>query len=523
MLAARELNQAELPAKAKQWVPQRLQYTHGFGLCLAPVNEATPEGRPNLWLEGMPVNTTQDGFPTITQPGIYYGELTHDRVYVNTGIDEIDYPVAEDFAETRYAGTGGIPIGSGLRRLVLAYKFDFFRILLSEYIKPESKVLWRRNIGERMASIAPFLRYDHDPYMVVGDDGRLWWIWDAYTAAETFPYSERYSETGVEGHMGKPIPTAVLEGSNYVRNSVKVVVDAYNGTVSFYVVDPGDPILLTYQRVFPILFRPLDEMPVDVRAHIRYPETLCLAQSHIYTDYHMSRPRVFYTREDKWHIATEVYRDSKHRQRVEPYYIIMRLPGEEREEFILMLPFTPKNKPNLIAWMAARCDEPNYGELVVFLFPKGKLVHGTLQVENRIDQDEDISPQLTLWGQRGSEVIRGNLLVIPIGDSLLYVEPLYLQAEAGKYPELKKVLIATQNRLVMGNTLDDALQRLFAAAPAVAAGPSVEGRSVAELAAAAAGHLARAEELAGEGRWREQGAEMEALRDVIAELQEQVR
>jgi uncharacterized membrane protein (UPF0182 family) len=317
------------------------------------------------------------------------------------------------------------------------------------------------------------------------------------------------------------MPTAALAGVNYVRNSVKVVVDAYNGTVDYYVMDPQDPIIRTYQRIFPGLFKPLDEMPSGVRAHIRYPETLFLTQSHIYTDYHMSRPRVFYTREDKWHIATEVYRDSRQRQRVEPYYIIMKLPGEEREEFILMLPFTPKNKPNLIAWMATRCDEPNYGETVVFLFPKGKLVHGTLQVENRIDQDETISPQLTLWGQRGSEVIRGNLLVIPIGESLLYVEPLYLQAEAGKYPELKKVLVATQSRLAMGDNLNHALQRLLAAAPAVAGAPAEE-RSVAELVAAAAGHLSRAEELAGEGRWQEQGAEIEALRRVLGELQEQV-
>ncbi len=519
MLSPRELNRRELPEKAQQWVPQRLQYTHGYGLCLVPVNEATSEGRPKLWIADFPPKTNIAGFPEVTQPRIYYGEMTDYRVYVNTGINEIDYPIEEGFAETRYNGTGGIQIGSGLRKFILAWKFDFFKILLSKYIQPESKILWRRTIDERIRTIAPFLRYDHDPYMVIDDQGKLWWIRDAYTVANTFPYSEPYIAEYVGQQVaGKPTPTGELNNVNYVRNSVKVVIDAYNGSVFFYVIDPDDPVIATYSRIFPKLFKSINEMPQDIRTHIRYPETLFLVQANIYTDYHMSLPQVFYTREDKWSIAQEVYWGAGHKQPVEPYYNIMKVPGEKKEEFILMLPFTPKAKPNMIAWMAARCDEPNYGQLLVFLFPKGKLIHGPIQVENRIDQDPTISSQLTLWSQGGSSVIRGNLLVIPIEDSLLYVEPLYLQAEAGKYPELKRVLVAIKDRVVMAETLDSALRQLFTE---VSVGEGIQ--TVSELISSAQRHLEQAEKFAGQGKWERQGAEIEALKRDLAELAKQAK
>ena len=383
--------------------------------------------------------------PEITNPAIYFGELTSSYALVRTGTQEFDYPLGDKNRFTTYAGEAGIPIGSLFTRSLFAWALHSTKILLTEYLQKESRILLFRTLKERVPKIAPFLAYDADPYLVI-HDGRLFWIQDAYTTSRMFPYSQPY-----RGRI------------NYIRNAVKVVVDAYTGECTFYVFEENDPIIRTYERIFPGMFHPAEEMPEGLRRHVRYPEDLFKIQARIYATFHMTDPQVFYNREDLWEIPRETQAGSE--VSVEPYYVIMKLPGEDSEEMILMLPFAPAGKDNMIAWMAARCDGPEYGQRMVFLFPKKRLIYGPRQIEARIDQDPAISQLLTLWSQRGSQVLRGNLLVIPLERSLLYVEPLYIQAEKGELPELKRVIVAAGNRIEIGTALDEALGKVFEGQP----------------------------------------------------------
>jgi len=443
MLSAREFNYDNVPQQAKGWVNQHILYTHGYGLTMSPVNVVTPEGLPSLWVQDIPPETTID-LP-IEQPEIYYGELTDNYVIVGTTTDEFDYPLGDQNQETRYAGEGGMAVGGMLRQVLLSLYLGEFDILLSQYIQDESKILLHRDISRRAARIAPFLRYDRDPYLVVAD-GRLSWMIDAYTTSGNYPYSEPYgTRRGVR--------------VNYMRNSVKVVVDAYDGRVDFYVADTNDPLVEVYSKIFPETFKPLAEMPDSLKEHIRYPSDFFDVQADMYRAYHMTDETVFFNKEDMWETPTERYGGQE--QPMESYYLIMKLPGAEAAEFILLVPFTPTNRDNMISWLAARSDPPHYGNLILYQFPKQKLIYGPRQIEARIDQDPEISEQITLWGQAGSEVVRGNLLVIPIGNSLMYVEPLYLQAENGQLPELKRVIVSYENRLAMRHTLDEALAAVF--------------------------------------------------------------
>ena len=438
MLSVRELNPAAL--QNRTWVNERLVFTHGHGLTLGPVNEVTSDGLPALFVRDLPPVTTVD--INITEPSIYFGELANDYVIVRTEAQEFDYPKGEDNVYSQYAGRGGIPIGSFWRKLLFAARFRSYQILLSDDITAESRVMFDRQIRQRVAKIAPFLVLDEDPYPVVSD-GRIVWIQDAYTVTDRYPYS------------------TAAGGVNYIRNSVKVVIDAYHGTVMFYAADTTDPIAQTLAKIFPTLLKPLAEMSEDLRRHVRYPEGIFALQSAVYATYHMTNPAVFYNKEDQWE-APAVDSGGESR-RMEPYYTMMKLPGEQSAEFIQMLPFTPRRRDNLASWMVARSDGEHYGKLQVFQFPKQTLVFGPAQVVARINQDQVIAPQITLWNQQGSQVIQGTLMVIPIEESLIYVRPMYLRAQAGRIPELTRVIVAYQNRIVMEPTLDQAIARLFGA------------------------------------------------------------
>ncbi|MDY6893552.1 MAG: UPF0182 family protein [Chloroflexota bacterium] len=508
MLSARELYQEKLDPQAKTWVNQRLVYTHGYGLALSPVTEVTEEGAPILEIKDIPPTSDSETF-RITRPEIYFGEKTNDYIIVNTNTEEFDYPMGDQNIYTNYGGSGGIPLNSFLRRAAFAWQIGDFNVLISSEITSESKIIYVRNVQERVNKVAPFLRLDRDPYLVVTDEGRLVWIQDAYTWSDNYPYSE-----------------PLADGTNYVRNSVKAVVDAYDGSVILYIVEPDDPVIQTYQEIFPSLFTSGDEMSEEVRAHLRYPEDLFSIQAEVYQRYHMKDVKVFYGKEDLWTIPEEIYRDAS--QRLDPYYVIMRLPDEEKEEFLLMQPFTPENKKNTVAWLAARSDGENYGTLLAYYLPKEKLTYGPMQVENRIEQDTAITEQFALWGRGGSTVIRGNLLMIPIEDSFLYVEPIFLQGAAGGVPELKRVIVATGDSIAMEQTLDEALDAVFSMAPPeVTPPPDVEEPpgeelpgEIAELAESIAEHWIKAQEYAGEGDWAAYGEEMDALEAEIERLVE---
>jgi hypothetical protein len=435
-------------------------------------------------------------------------------VFVNTTEREFNYPSGDQNVYASYEGTGGVVMNTYLKRLAFALRLGDVNLMLSSDLTPNSRVMLHRNISNRVRQIAPFLQYDRDPYLVVGQDGHLYWVQDAYTTSNRFPYAEPMS------------------GLNYIRNSVKVVIDAYNGSLTFYLADPQDPLAQTYAAIFPSLFRPLETMPDWLRAHLRYPEDLFRIQASLYETYHMRDVNVFYNKEDLWQVPMENF--SGNTQPVEPYYVILKLPGEPEAEFLLIQPFTPNNKDNLIAWLAARSDAPNYGQLVAYRFPKQELIFGPLQIEGRIDQDPEISSQISLWDQGGSEVIRGNLLVLPIDNSLLYVEPLYLRAENGQIPELKRVILSSGNKIVMRETLDKALLALFEGqAPVIApetpqaAAPTPAPRAtntgppptdVAELARAAAGHYEAAQEALQNGNWAVYGDELNQMESVLNEL-----
>jgi uncharacterized membrane protein (UPF0182 family) len=448
LLSPRELNAGSLPTRT--FINEHLTFTHGMGLTLAPVNQVTPEGLPVLFVKDLPPVTTVS--LKITRPQIYYGELTNDFVFVGTRQREFDHPSGEVNVYAEYAGKGGVPVGNLLRRVVLASRFGSDKILFSQDITNRSRVLYYRNITARARTALPFLRFDRDPYLVLADDGTLQWILDAYTSSSDYPYSWRLSD-----------------GTTYMRNSVKVVIDAYNGSLTAYVSAPSDPVIRTWARIFPGIFVSLDSMPAGLRAHIRYPDQIYRIQASLYATYHMDAPDDFYHREDQWQIPSV-----EEREGAVPFmrHLVMRLPEESRAEYIYMVPFTPTGKDNLAAWMVARNDGAEYGKLRVYRLSRQRLVFGPQQIENRINQNTEISRQISLWDQRGSRVIRGDLLVIPIEESLVYVQPLYLQAEGGRIPELKRVVVAYENQVVMGETLDAALTELFGGTPAPSRQPT---------------------------------------------------
>ena len=458
MLSARELSYDQVPAKAQTWVNQRLKYTHGYGLVMNSVNQFTADGLPELLLKNIPP-VSQVNLP-VTQPGIYYGESTDTYIFTGTLTPEFDYPLGDKNAFTNYQGKGGVPIPSLWHRLAYAYDLGSLKILISNYFSSDSHIHYYRQIQQRVSQVAPFLGFDSDPYMTV-IDGKLKWIIDAYTLSDRFPYSQPVLQNNDADSIlpASQLRRILRRNVNYIRNSVKVVVDAYDGTMKFLVVDEQDPVLATYRQIFPTLFQSQDQISSSLKAHFRYPRDLFKIQAQMYLSYHMRVPQVFYNQEDLWRFPTEVYEGNK--QLMEPYYIIMRLPEEQEEEFILIMPFTPVNKDNMIAWMAARSDGENYGKLLLYEFSKQELVYGPSQIEARIDQNPEISQQLTLWSQEGSRVIRGDLLVIPIEKSLLYVEPVYLRAEQGQLPQLKRVIVAYHNQTVMAKTLEDCLAVIF--------------------------------------------------------------
>ncbi|HEX3430428.1 MAG TPA: UPF0182 family protein [Rhizomicrobium sp.] len=506
MLSARELDSSLLSSNAQTWVNLHLLFTHGNGVVMSPVTRTSPEGLPIFYLQDIPPAAT--GGPQVTEPRIYFGEGEAPYAIVKTGTPEFDYPKGSENVYRTYDGRDGVPIGSLARRALFSWYFGDANILLSQYLTAQSRIVLRRNIQERVKTIAPFLSLDHDPYIVVSGGG-LYWIQDAYTTSSWFPYARRIGS----------------DATNYIRNSVKIVIDAYNGSVSFYISDPADPVVATLRRIFPTLFKPFAAMPADLQAHTRYPEDMFLIQAELYRAYHMSAPEVFYNREDLWQFPRQPngIEDDSGGNAMAPYYINIRLPGETRTEFVLMLPMVPSQRENMIAWLAARCDRPDYGKLIVYEFPKEKLVYGPFQIEALINQNTEVSQQITLWNQSGSRVIRGNLLVVPIGNSLLYVTPLYLRAQSGQLPELKRVIAVYGDRVVMEGTLAEALAALFKISPAPAATAAasalnVEAGPPAERAREALAHYNGAIAKLKAGDWSAFGAELNALGASLEQL-----
>ncbi len=537
MLAARELVVDHLPPKAKTWVNKHLIYTHGYGLAMSPVNEVTSEGLPQLMIKDVPPSVNIN--LKLDRPEIYFGEKTTEYILVNTSTQEFDYPRGDKNVYTNYQGQGGVLINSFMKRLLFAIEFQDPQILFTTYLTPESRIMFNRRIKKRVIAIAPFLAYDTDPYMVVSG-GKLFWIQDAYTASNMYPYSKR-SKT--------PFRKKEL---NYIRNSVKVIIDAYNGHVTYYTIDAKDPILKTYSKVYPALFKPLDEMPADLKKHLRYPNDLFEIQVQTYAKYHMQDVQVFYNQEDLWEPPDEIYGDN--RQLMKPYYIIIKLPDEDKGEFLLMLPYTPSKKDNMIAWLAARSDLPHYGKLLVYKLSKEKLVYGPMQIEARIDQQTDISRELSLWGQRGSRVIRGNLLAIPVSDSFIYVEPIYLEAQqepqretqpappqknkqsqkqqstrparkgntaTAALPELKRVIVAIGNRVAMEKKLDQALNQVlggqFIKQDHISSNKPKTGK-ISVLGEQALRYYNNAKDYLRRGDWAGYGRELEKLEGILKQF-----
>ncbi len=517
MLSLREMNTETLSNRS--WVNERLTFTHGYGLTLGPVNEVTSVGQPVLFVRDLPPKTTVD--LKIDEPSIYYGERSSDYVLVKTQQPEFHYPKGDDNVTSTYTGTGGVQLGGLFRRLLFAIRFGAANILVTGQLRADSRIMFHRQILERVKTIAPFLQYDADPYPVVAD-GRLFWIQDAYTTSRNYPYATPFGAGGI----------------NYLRNSVKVVIDAYHGSTAFYLAEPTDPIAQTIAKIFPGLLRPMDEMPKALRSHVRYPEEIFRVQAAAFATFHMTNPQVFYNKEDQWQVP--VIDNEGNATPMQPYYTIMRLPGEKDTEFIQMLPFTPRLKDNLSAWMVARSDGEHYGRLFVFQFPKQKVVFGPRQIVARINQDQVISPQITLWNQQGSQVIQGTLLVIPINESLLYVRPLYLRSAGGRIPELKRVIVAYQDQIVMAETLNKGLVQIFGrkvehalspdlreatAADLVPITPATEPQAIApgtDLAALATqANLIYERAIAAQraGDWALYGEEMKKLGEVLAAME----
>ncbi|MEN3331750.1 MAG: uncharacterized protein V7641_1115 [Blastocatellia bacterium] len=545
MLAAREMNVEQLPEQSRNWINQHLVYTHGYGVTMNTVNEFTPEGLPHLVLKNMPVESDAPEVK-VTRPEIYFGEDTTAHVYVGTKAQqgtqpEFNYPAPGDTdSYTTYEGSAGVPVGGFFRKLMLStYLGDGTNLLFSNYINADSRVVMHREVRSRAERIAPFLMFDDDPYVVINREGRLFWLLDGFTTSDRYPYATAYDVGG--------------RRINYIRNSVKAVIDAYEGTVTFYIFDPSDPIIQVYQRIFPALFHAADDMPEDLRAHVRYPSLLVKAQAEAYLLYHMTNPQTFYNHEDMWAIAASeaAVKQGQEAEPMEPYHVLMQLPAEPNAplEFLNILPFTPSGgRSNMIGWLAARNDGANFGKAVVYSFPKNVTVSGPAQIRARINQDPQLSQLMTLWSQRGSELLRGNLLVIPLADSLLYVEAFYLQAEGtqSKLPELRQVAVATQDRLAYGPTFEAALRALFpdlggqpaqqppakpasqqssqqqqAGKPAAPQAPPAPGTEAGRLIQQAAQLLADYERLTAEGKHREAGEKLDQLKQTLAELQRQ--
>jgi uncharacterized protein len=523
MIATRELDVNKLPEQSRNWINERLVYTHGYGVTMNPVNEFTDEGKPRFLISNMPLTASPD--VQVTRPEVYFGERTETNVYVRTKQPEFDYPQGENNNYTSYEGDGGFAVGSGFRRFCVAWAMgDLSKLPFSDDVTSESRVLMHRNIKDRAARIAPFLTYDDDPYMVVHQDGRLVWMVDAYTSANRFPYSRHFN-------VGK-------QSVNYIRNSVKVTIDAYTGAVNYYVFDEADPVVTAYRAAFPELFKPAAEMPDGLRVHIRYPETLIKAQADVFGLYHTTNAKMFFGREDVWSIARDAQptaegaaKPGEQQQPVplEPYQVLMPLPGERAEpEFAKVLPFTPGNRNNMIAWMAGRSDGEAYGQLLVYVFPPSRVIDGPLQIEARIDQDAQLSGQITLWNQQGSKVKRGNLIIMPIGTGLLFVEPIYLQAVRSPMPELRIVVLATQERLVYGENFEAALSQLLGQ-PQKTAAKQTEDKKPGETPAAAASAnelikragqtFADYQRLTAEGKLAEAGQKLDDLKRILDQLQ----
>ncbi len=504
MLSPREFDYSQVPTSARTWVNKRLKYTHGYGLVMNPVNEVTADGLPVLWVKNIPPVSQTD--LTIQEPAIYYGELTNDYVYTGMNTPEFDYPRGDENAFIKYDGQGGVPIGNWWRRLAYAYEQANLKIIISNYFTPNSRIHYYRNVRERVQHVAPFLLLDNDPYMVVVN-GRLKWIIDAYTTSDRYPYSEAVAHEQ---------ETELITNSNinYVRNPVKVVVDAKDGTMDFYVVDETEPVLATYRKIFPDLFKSKAAIPPEIQAHFRYPQDLFTIQAKMYLSYHMEDPQVFYNREDEWRFATELYEGQQ--QQAEADYLIMKLPEEAQEEFVLILPFTPVNRDNMIAWMAARSDGQNYGKLRLYEFPKQELVYGPFQIEARINQNPEIVEQVTLWSQRGSRVIKGDILVIPINGSLLYVAPLYLRAVQGELPELTRIIVAYDKQIVMTPSLEQSLAAVFAQIP-----PELESSTTLDSPSqqSALEIYQQAQQALQEGDWVEYGRYQQQLEDILQKLE----
>ncbi len=501
-ISPRELSYSALPSRT--WVNEHMTYTHGYGVVKSPVNRISREGLPEFFIKDIPPVSTTD--LKITRPEIYYGESSNEYVFVKGKRPEFDYPVGDKNVYSRYEGKGGVPL-TFWRKLLYAARFGSLTILLSDDIPAGSRVMYYRNIKNRVSKIVPFIHLDNDPYPVVTPEGRIVWFVDGYTVTDRFPYSEPVRGLG-----------------NYIRNSVKAVVDAYDGTVALYISDPEDPIIRTYAGIFPGLFKSMSEMPPALQKHVRYPQGIFSIQARMYRAYHMRDPQVFYNKEDLWSVPARAVQGRD--QQMEPYYTVLRFPEEQKAEFIVMIPFTPSNRDNMSAWMAARCDAPHYGEIIVYNFPKQSLIYGPRQIEARIDQDTEISKQLSLWSQRGSQVIRGNLLAVPVEKSIIYVESLYLAAERGQLPELKRVIVAFGNSIAMEETLDLSLQKIFGggpeaerAVPRTEAVAATSARGERQLALEALGHYRKAQENLKQGNWTGYGEELRRMDELLRSIE----
>ncbi len=527
-LSTRELRQSQLPAKSQTWVNMHLAYTHGYGFCMSPVNEVSTEGLPEFFVKDIPPKVFTN--IEVERPEVYFGELTDNYVFVDTTAKEFDYPTGDDSMLTNFSGESGVDVGSFFSKIMYALLYSDVNMLLNDNMTEDTRILYRRDVADRTAAVLPFLQADYDPYLVVAD-GKLYWMQDAYTTTDAYPYSQRIF------WQNRPL--------NYIRNSIKIVTDAYTGDISVYIIDEplDDPIVKTYAKMFPGLFKKIDEMPANLRDHIRYPEDMFTIQATIYERYHMSNPETFYQKSDLWQIPpiADLTESTESSNPMQPYYVIMRLPGGDKEEFILMTTYIRANKANMVAWMCARCDGDQYGNIVLYQFPKEKNIYGPKQIAARARQDTEISRQLSLWNQQGSQVSSGNLLVIPIENSLLYVMPVYLESTSTKIPELKRVVVALGDKVAMEQTLEEALgkvigDRVSAArkisevidkdgetqpqedtAPAPKAGSE---EKIGELIRRAAGHFDRAESAQREGDWATYGDEMDKARDALGELEE---
>ncbi|MBD1916796.1 UPF0182 family protein [Leptolyngbya sp. FACHB-60] len=521
-LSARELPVEQLPPEAQNWINRQLKFTHGFGIVMSPVNQVTPNGLPDFFIRNVPPVSTVD-LP-LDQPRLYYGESTQNYIFTGANTDEFDYPQGDTNASYRYTGVGGVPLNSWLRRLAYAFDLGNVRVLISSYFSPETRIHYHRLITDRVRHVAPFLTYDSDPYPAV-IDGRIKWVLDGYTSSDRYPYSEPLNRRTDMVSLVENTNPLMRNGVNYIRDAVKVFIDAYDGSLEFYARDRDDPLLATYSQIFPSLFKPIEDLPANYREHLRYPQDIFTVQAQMYRAYHMENPEVFYNREDLWRFPE--HGEEGEVEPMEPYYVIMKLPQLEGEEFMQILPFTPANRDNMIAWMAGGSDGDNYGKLLLYEFPKQELVFGPTQVEARISQTPEISEQLTLWSQQGSGVIRGTLLVIPVEQSLLYVQPIYLRADQGELPELRRVIVAYNDRVVMRETLDQSLEAIFGDAIAPPPTPAVPGAepappsTVSDLVQSALESYQSGQQALQQGDWQRYGEAQQQLERALQELNQQ--